>query len=140
MKATELRIGNYLQYDKRLHSVRGLDINHGLVLTPIEVPNQGYPCVHLDTIKPIPLTEEWLLKFGFEEEHDEHGYGLVFKFKTTQDVFMKVIYEHEFRGLYLDKNMNKGFYGFRFSNIDYKYVHQLQNLFYALCGEELTIK
>ena len=69
MKANELRIGNYLIYKEEIHKVRGLDISHGLVIEPIKIPHEGYPCVHSDTIKPIPLTEEWLLKFGFEKGH-----------------------------------------------------------------------
>ena len=81
--------------------------------------------MHLDTIyydeyskfEAIPLTEEWLLKFGF--------------------TFSDMIYSFDgFEILDLKQ-------GLEFYNHDYpikiKYVHQLQNLYYALTQTELTL-
>jgi len=81
--------------------------------------------LHLDTIyydeyskfEAIPLTEEWLLKFGF--------------------TFSDMIYSFDgFEILDLKQ-------GLEFYNHDYpikiKYVHQLQNLYYALTQTELTL-
>lgn len=71
---------------------------------------------------PIPLTEEWLLKLGF------------IKSKLSSNC-LKITngYKFDFAGgevLYLDS--------IRLEHI--KYIHQLQNLHFALGGEELTIK
>lgn len=68
--------------------------------------------------EPIPLTEEWLLKFGFEPLGSSR-----FDFK----IFTYYLYDGSFY------NQSS-----RLSTI--KYVHQLQNLYFALTGEELKIK
>jgi hypothetical protein len=103
MKANELRIGNYV-YDTL-----------GKVNTYIvkEPHNQ---------VKPIPLTEEWLLKFGFERS------GL---YNVKDEVYVYDEY-----GL-----TDTGFeYRFNYTQIKLKYVNQLQNLYFALTGKELTFK
>ena len=67
--------------------------------------------------KPIPLTEEWLLKFGFEyHKHQENMF-----FITGMQVWMC-------NDLFL---CNK-------NGIILKSVHQLQNLYFALTNKELN--
>ena len=70
--------------------------------------------------KPIPLTEEWLLKFGFESDDE-------------------FIFEKDIRIC----KTKQGYVYFDFSVMDpicdVKYVHQLQNLHFALTGEELEL-
>ncbi|MCT4330944.1 hypothetical protein HZP13_14590 [Elizabethkingia anophelis] len=77
---------------------------------------------HSEAYKPIELTEEWLLKLGFIKSKFSSNC-----FKITNG------YKFDFAGgevLYLDS--------IRLEHI--KYIHQLQNLHFALGGEELTIK
>jgi len=109
MKATELRLGNLVLYNnEQTHIINGYDIAD-LDIDPIE-----------DSFTPIPLTEEWLLKFGFK------------KFITT-DIYPTYVK----RSLQVnDGVVYLSGYGF-LSNI--KQVHQLQNLYFALTGEELKI-
>jgi len=83
-----------------------------------------YCYASMDEIEPIPLTEEWLLKFGFEKLNliawrcgniiIETVLGFNVRMMATEEssVFIKKI----------------------------KHVHQLQNLYFALTNEELTIK
>jgi len=73
-------------------------------------------------IEPIPLDEQWLVKFGASKRPNGYFIG---KLKFT--------YEH---------NELSKFVRFHYSGkIAYlQYVHQLQNLYYALTGQELTIK
>jgi hypothetical protein len=73
-----------------------------------------------DKYKPIPLTEEWLLKFGF--------------IKTDYDNFK---YYH--KGLFQIKHGIKS-YWYQSGDLPVKieYVHQLQNIYFYLVGEELT--
>jgi len=75
--------------------------------------------------KPIPLTEEWLLKFGFERmpTNSEYDYKLD-DFHLNVDPDLENGYWVD--GLGLMKSI--------------QYVHQLQNLYKALSNEELTIK
>jgi hypothetical protein len=70
-------------------------------------------------IQPIPITEEWLLKFGFEYE----------------DSKKELLSKHSV-SFYIPYNQLRC-YGHP-NNI--KYIHQLQNLYFTLKGEELTIK
>lgn len=76
-------------------------------------------------LKPIPLTEEWLIKAGF----DKYGTEL----KLTLIGMLSFIYD-ERKIIILDSGLNsEGLYHIKF-------VHQLQNLFFDLSGEELTFK
>jgi hypothetical protein len=118
MKASELRIGNLVYYRKEAYNVVliaedliKVDIGYGAVQrfekNPIISPN-------IDELKPIPLTEEWLLKFGFEQM-DLHRFNLEISILSTD------------RGMY-------------FQTTIINYVHQLQNLYFALTGNELNLK
>ena len=84
-----------------------------------------------DYIQPIPLTEEWLIKFGFE------------KYRNCFLSYQK-IYEKSYIHFRI---FNKSTISFVIKNRsgkdEYKLiesVHQLQNLYFALTGEQLTIK
>jgi hypothetical protein len=69
MKANELRIGNWIQGEPI--SIPKLDMYGDGTMTitgqGIAFMEQGLYEGHY---KPIPLTEEWLLKFGFEKNND----------------------------------------------------------------------
>ena len=66
-----------------------------------------------EVIEPIQLTEEWLLKFGFRKV-----YKTCYQYKDF-------ILDDRFIMMDID------------ITIQLKYVHQLQNLYFALTGEEL---
>lgn len=110
LKENELRIGNwYLSF--------GVDLKQVEKLTKGKVLIDFYP---------IPLTEDWLLKFGFTFTDEKDGLAKNY-----------VI-------IYLPDNENKSFtfiYEFDFMPriTEVKFVHQLQNLYFALAGEELKI-
>ena len=72
--------------------------------------------IHIALIKPIPLTEEWLLKFGFKRFGKDTFYLGCIKI------------HHRIRGFIIAK---------RYAQINS--VHQLQNLVFALTGKELEI-
>lgn len=103
MKSTELRIGNWIYYttDKTNFKATAKTI---LYFSDIY-------------FKPIPLTEDWLKKFGFTrivpswadiKRIDKDDYYLI-----RDDVY--------------------------FNEKKIKYVHQLQNLYFALTGKELKL-
>lgn len=127
MKTSELMIGNYVMainnyedifYVNCIYGYRDLNITSGIY--------KNYDTT-IRNIKPIPLTEEWLLKFGFDLINNEYHQSR----------------NHELK-LYWTVNKNKMIPEFnekRFvTGYDFKYVHQLQNLYFILTGEELTIK
>ena len=115
MKITELRIGNLFieENSKEIIEVIGLEKNR--------VVFSGIFLYKWQAI-PIPLTEEWLVKFGFEEK------GSFYRIKGSR--FVEIISHCE--GLDVCSQ------SILLSHI--KHVHQLQNLYYALTNEHLTIK
>lgn len=82
---------------------------------------------HLDNYDPIPLTEEWLEKFGFVDCSDCVSLEL-------NEPYQRILLLHNEWPLLLEID------SCRMPIFNLKYVHQLQNLFFALVGEELTIK
>lgn len=114
MRASELRIGNWVYSELRNMQIELFDF--------ADILNY-YNANNLDHIEPIPLTEEWLVKFGFEDNGQS--------------------YEIEYcvvRRNYNNKVMFDLFKNGEFIHSELKHVHQLQNLYFALTGEELTIK
>lgn len=112
MKASELRIGNFVRNNM-----------NGEILIPCDILCDGintenFEGLNYGFIEPIPLTEEWLLKFGFE---------ITGNFQT-KDRFQT----HKQDGII--------WFEHGYIVVELQYVHQLQNLYFALTGEELTFK
>lgn len=85
--------------------------------------------------KPIPLTEEWLIKFGFEKrESSTCNAWYIGKNEITHDWLFDMVWLHRPE---LINAPNFPFY--RNGRHLIKYVHQLQNLYFALTNEELII-
>ena len=119
MKANELRIGNYIWLESKQKEYQ---ISSGHDIEEIDDAPLNFDA------KPIPLTREWLLKFRFVEKIDAYFYNdyciedihngvtwVISEFDHITDEFTAIG-----RGI--------------------NYVHQLQNLYFALTGEELTFK
>ena len=115
MKASELRIGNYVN-DRFDAEVTVCDITNGGINL-----NYGYSTISIDELKPIPLTEEWLLSFGFEK----NGNNQFILMEGSVDI----LFNKDLNGWTCD--------GINFSINMTEHVHQLQNLYFALTGEEL---
>jgi hypothetical protein len=124
MKSNELRIGNLYNYlmvdflDKRQswkeESLIDIEDLTWLLNNPDD-PN----------FEPIPITEKWLARFGF-------------KFGIKLEDLLKG--KHQ----YVQFGSLNGYYSkegiFYFGVITkLKHVHQLQNLYFALTGEELIL-
>jgi hypothetical protein len=116
MEASELRIGNFV---KEKNAQYKTDNGFTQILaTGIYQFNLG--SLELD---PLPLTEEWLLKFG-----GIHETGGMYFFGNVGILHYRR--ENEFS--LMNYNYKKGQI---YTTI--KYVHQLQNLYFALTGKEL---
>lgn len=112
MKANELRIGNLVKIGGEISQLELCDF--------VDI----YEHKTIWQYEPIELTEEWLLRFGF--------------------VANNYNYEFELHPLTLDcEYTDKGEWITLYENTvlqsEIKYVHQLQNLYFALTGEELTL-
>lgn len=109
MKTEELRIGNLVNTAVGIIRVE-------------EIPLKSNPLYNPNALHPIPLSPEWLERFGFVFG-DNHGYYVLLE------------------------NIEKGDYDY--DNVLYvlteyeddicKYVHQLQNLYFANTGKELVV-
>jgi hypothetical protein len=129
MKANELRICSWVKHPAAVWSHRTEVQGYGYVEFQWEEHDWAgiAECtINLEEVKPIPLTEEWLFKFGFK--FDGHCSW----------------WKNELIELTIDIGEDE--YSVFNDNGDYitlkgiKYVHQLQNLYFAIKGEELTIK
>ncbi len=119
MKSSDLRIGNLVDLGNRIAKVT--EINH-LACVVVDLEETQDTIEDYERVKGIILTEEWLEKFGFKRS------GL---YNLKDEVY---IYDEY--GL-----IDTGFeYRFNYTQIKLKYVHQLQNLYFALTEEELEIK
>ena len=118
MKATELRIGNYIDYTTEREIVTMQTTYEYIRL--IHNGNKNF--------KPIPLTEEWLLKFGFVKEFNADENSDSFYLKDCDDSFY-IDYDNSWYIGATSYGYLKGIH----------YVHQLQNLYFALTNEELTL-
>ena len=101
MEANQLRIGNWY-----------ISVKFG-------VP------VRCEMFEPIPLTEEWMLKFGFEK----HDFYYAINWGINGVLIMKYLVPYSLFAMELGIGFKKTL----------QYVHQLQNLYFDLTGEELTI-
>lgn len=112
MKATELRIGSTYRSVKFDMTVTLCAEDMYELVCKADGASIDF---YIDgMIEPIPLTEEWLLKFGFKpfvKDFTKNG----------------IIIHTRKRGYVLRKSVPI-----------IKYVHQLQNLYFALTGEELA--
>ena len=113
MEAKELRIGNWVLVENDHETIKA--ITQTAFLCVLDGKGDGYMQLHKD-VYPIPLTEEWLIKFGFERWNDVYNFY------------------HKLNGVEIE---NGNIYVGHGNEI--KYVHQLQNLYFALTNKELTI-
>ena len=125
MKANELRIGNLVLLPCEGHEDELVSINK-------------YDFEEPYNFKPIPLTEEILLKAGFEKIKSRHDYFILSSYDqynpTPEGCRVNV---------YFDFDGVRVYYAFESDGARMirriHFVHQLQNLYYALTGEELEI-
>lgn len=91
--------------------------------------NNSIKC-RIDFLDPIPLTEEWLLKFGFEKD----------KYDYFHHIKSKIIIGHTTTDEFFEYEYLTGFQDSQTEMCELKYIHQLQNLYFALNCQELKLK
>lgn len=121
MKAIELRIGNLVEYkitDDLDERIEWWELS--------TIDSDDLKIIQDDCdYRPIPLTEEWLLKFGFKYNNPTYEW-----YDKSAVLFIQVNY--------LGFDLIAKFHNQVIREI--KYVHELQNLYFALTGKELKIK
>jgi hypothetical protein len=142
MEASELRIGNWVDIsykddEQDQHQVTGTTERGAVWFVPD--PSSFECAFSINQIKPIPLTEEWLVKFGFRKYKNGYiitpsmglDYGYVIEhYEWRGDWALGILYYDPVRDCDIDEVYN-------FCGTGLKHVHQLQNIYHALTGEEL---
>lgn len=137
LTAKELRMGNYVldRGDKIIRIDWWETLNKACMDMNINGQKVHPLTENVEYCQPIPLTEQWLLDFGFIKDGNGHWW------KNLVTHYLELI------------EMNKWFFPVfvelpELSNEQEQRVglprigsvHEMQNLFFALTGEELTIK
>ena len=108
MTANELRIGNFLYNDKVVVKIDARSI--------FDIwDDKG-----LKKYEPIPITEQWILKFGFEKDISI----------TTRNIYCN-------GGFAIIQTISGNNYFYE--GIELKFVHLLQNLYFAITQKELEL-
>jgi hypothetical protein len=118
MKANELRIGNLVFAD--LYGEKPILVESICSINE-DIFNSTTGEIPISSLKPIPLTEEWLLKFGF-----------VNNFLTTKGILFEIGHVgSDFVNNEITLRINQVL------SLKIHHVHQLQNLYFALTNQEL---
>lgn len=127
MKANELRIGNIIDPNIIIGSMverAKMGAPNGSILVTPDILFSNNSAL----MTGIPLTEEWLIKFGFIIEGSELSVclfkGSLFGISKRENKYFLSSASTHCTTLY--------------TSIEIKYVHQLQNLYFSLTGEELN--
>ena len=141
MNPTELRIGNLLLRDGNLDEVTGIFHQFDTETKNLYfIQGKNNLDYQIEDFKPIPITEEWLIKLGFTKRND-NWFGIDFYTELLE-------FSEEFCLSYNLSSKRCGFY--ETSEKEYEqypiftaklinHIHQLQNLYFELTGKELTI-
>lgn len=140
IKAKDLRIGNLIATGTIFKETSNIGKVLSIGLEECEFEQiyceceESFEWFFKDNFCGIPLTEEWLIKFGFKKIITPWEY---FKGETIH-------YQNEFCWVYLlgecfEIEINTLCERHNLAR-QYKYVHELQNIHYSITNQELTIK
>jgi hypothetical protein len=130
MESKELRIGNYYK--------DGIGREWKMTLEDMiyQLLDNRYKSLY-----PIPITEEWLIDFGFSESlpyggNNGYWYKIWHYDFTNADIEFNIYDDFDLT----PETGRFGLMNYKCVSIDIKYVHQLQNLYFSLTGQEITKK
>lgn len=140
MKASELRIGNYCHYKMNNFHIKINDLHdvrkEWLELCIIDVGdlNMLINNPHDPDFIPIEINQQWLIDFGFELDESDN-------YKIESVWYNKILHnENEISVNFKIKLFTIGLNIEWINPIKIEYVHDLQNIYFALTGIELTKK
>lgn len=133
IKANELRLGNYLQL--KGENFRVSEIQNNLQCVELKRKNLENPRLNdyeecdldCNDLIPIPITEIILLSYGFKKRKSCFGYWIY-----------EIMFHHT---VFSVEEVDLGLCYFYIGNTHVsqtRYVHELQNLYFSITGEELV--
>jgi hypothetical protein len=145
MKAHELRIGNLVDLGNRIAKVIE---NNSLACVVVDLEETQDTIEDYERTKPIPLTEAWHNKFGVQK----NGFlSFEYVLPRKNNIDIRVVFQGDYVFLRQSSSMRKSasknhimddvisIWNKDLTKRD-MYVHEWQNLYFALTGEELTFK
>lgn len=133
MNAIELRIGNWIKYDMS-------DV-------PVQIKPEDFSTDYLSFCEPIPLTEKWLLDFGFIKEEIKVNQPVLLQGANNGSYHGAINFSLGYHNVFLNEEKFyfvlcecADLYGDEYETKEIEHVHQLQNLVFALTSKELEFK
>jgi hypothetical protein len=117
--ASELRMGNLVYLPSKLAYA-------------VDILYKNYTM--LEHWRSIPITEEWLINFGFEKQ--TYSNLRMYYLRLNALSHGTITFYPKENGFNIDLGTINGY---NFGTTEIKYVHQLQNLYFALTGSELQL-
>lgn len=129
IQARELMVGNWLLFSNKIEPDRYVQVNAWFLRQLVSDINDNNPTVN-GYYQPIPLTPEILEKTGFNNPQGDYwikGNELMIALDSVW--------------WWTNAWQNDGEFGFEALAVwrEIKYLHQLQNLYFALTGQKLPI-
>jgi len=141
MKNGELRIGNLVYFFKDTPATVMAISNKQIYLSQ----GNGFISPDIEEIEPIQLTEEWferfmLFKLTIKSDRWYNEDKWVFSFNSKIQCGEFFITTNDFLNFnFYIATIDDGIESWEYIT-EFKHVHQLQNLYFALTGEELITK
>ena len=134
MKTTELRIGNLVSFRGRMATVYQVN-RSGAVLqyegdTNTEIEGVRRSTVSINDIEPVRITEEILIKSGFYKDEGSIRFYIKHVMNSSICAFRVLLSN---TGLYFPNTSNVEW------GVNMTGAHQLQNLYFAITGQELSV-
>jgi len=122
----DLRLGNLVYgVSDRIEEVIGLA--EGVVTTTLVKLREATFICEQDDVNGIELNEEWLIRLGFRKVGGSYFMGCIEVFLSDKGINVSLEFDSTVTGSYSRE-------------VDIEFVHQIQNLVYALDKEELILK
>jgi hypothetical protein len=142
MKANDLRIGNWVQYDGTFYQIESLTKVDAVVRREgtFDFGNRS-----IEKAQPIELTEEVLLKIGFKKDERMSSilYYLDYEINEDEDEYIRVRYViYNLNTLPLLRITSPTpiiLESCELTKRGIRYLHQLQNAYHLLTGQELEV-
>jgi len=142
----ELKIGNYVilhikkgeSNKKVVCTVSGIDEDGSITLRSLSEEKKKYTCSPSD-IEPVNLTVKFIKEIGFEKDYYQE-----FKYIVDEDDMTEISICYREKKFYLqisylDENDNDLSQLLEYRLVNFKQLHQLQNIYFNLTGKLLTV-
>jgi len=123
LSSKDFRIGNLIAYKSEIVEISSL---HSDDTFRIKRGESTEGCFKISNAEPVQITREWLFRFGFEYTEINDSYQI------DSDLGFS-IWGRIRHGFNVSVNSDQ-------IGVEAKHVHELQNMYFALTGEELKYK